>query len=49
MPLNINGQTLLPEEERTVKELYPGAKGSDAQLKVEKGSLVLGMITLNVR
>jgi hypothetical protein len=47
--LNINGKTLLPGEERTVKELYPGAKGSDPQLKVEKGSLVLGMITLNVR
>jgi hypothetical protein len=47
--LNINGQTLLPGEERIVKELYPGAKGSDPQIKVEKGSLVLGMITLNVR
>jgi hypothetical protein len=46
--LNINGQTLLPGEERIVKELYPGAKGSDPQLKVEKGSLLLGMITLNI-
>jgi len=47
--LRINGQTLLPGEERSVRELYPAAKTSDSQLKVEKGSLVLGMITLNVR
>jgi hypothetical protein len=47
--LKINGQTVLPGEEKAVKELYPAAKASDPQLKVEKGSLVLGMITLNVR
>jgi hypothetical protein len=47
--LKINGQTVLPGEEKTIKELYPAAKTSDPQLKVEKGSLVLGMITLNVR
>jgi hypothetical protein len=47
--LKINGQTVLPGEEKTIKELYPAAKNSDPQLKVEKGSLVLGMITLNVR
>jgi hypothetical protein len=47
--LKINGQTVMPGEEKAVKELYPAAKGSDPQLKVEKGSLVLGMITLNVR
>jgi hypothetical protein len=46
--LSINGHILLPGEERIVKELYPGAKGSDPQLKVEKGSLLLGMITLNI-
>jgi hypothetical protein len=47
--LKINGQTVLPGQEKTVKELYPAAKASDTQIKVEKGSLVLGMITLNVR
>lgn len=47
--LKINGQTVLPGEEKAVKELYPAARTSDTQLKVEKGSLVLGMITLNVR
>jgi len=47
--LKINGQTVLPGEEKTIKELYPAARASDAQLKVEKGSLVLGMIILNVR
>ena len=47
--LKINGQTVLPGEEKTIKELYPAARASDPQLKVEKGSLVLGMITLNVR
>jgi len=47
--LKINGQTVLLGEEKSVKELYPAAKASDSQLKVEKGSLVLGMITLNVR
>jgi hypothetical protein len=47
--LKINGQTVLPGEVKTVKELYPAAKASDTLLKVEKGSLVLGMITLNVR
>jgi Carboxypeptidase controlling helical cell shape catalytic len=47
--LKINGKTFVPGEEKTVKELYPGAKTSDPQLQVEKGSLVLGMITLNVR
>jgi hypothetical protein len=49
LSLKINGQTVLPGEVKTVKELYPAAKASDPQLKVEKGSLVLGMITLNVR
>jgi len=47
--LKINGQTVLPGEEKAVRELYPATKPSDPQLKVEKGSLVLGMITLNVR
>ncbi|MBP1742298.1 MAG: hypothetical protein H6Q48_4591, partial [Deltaproteobacteria bacterium] len=47
--LKINGQTVLPGEEKAVKELYPAAKAYDPLLKVEKGSLVLGMITLNVR
>jgi hypothetical protein len=47
--LKINGHTVLPGEEKTIKELYPAARASDPQLKVEKGSLVLGMITLNVR
>jgi hypothetical protein len=47
--LKINGQTVLPGEEKTVKELYPATKTPDPQLKVEKGALVLGMITLNVR
>jgi hypothetical protein len=47
--LKINGQTVFPGEEKTVRELYPATKPSDPQLKVEKGSLVLGMITLNVR
>ncbi|MCU0594215.1 MAG: M14/M99 family metallopeptidase [Desulfobacterota bacterium] len=49
LSLKINGQTVLPGEVKTVKELYPAAKASDTQLKVEKGPLVLGMITLNVR
>jgi hypothetical protein len=49
LSLKINGQTVLPGEEKTIKELYPAARTSDTQLKVEKGSLVLGMITLNVR
>jgi hypothetical protein len=47
--LKINGQTVLPGEEKAVKDLYPAAKASDPQLKVERGSLVLGMITLHVR
>ena len=47
--LKINGQTVFPGEEKAVRELYPATKPSDPQLKVEKGSLVLGMITLNVR
>ncbi len=47
--LKINGQPVLLGEERSVKELYRAAKAMDSQLKVEKGSLVLGMITLNVR
>ena len=47
--LKINGQTVLPGEERAIRDLYPAAKASDPQLKVEKDSLVLGMITLNVR
>ena len=47
--LKINGQTMLPGEVRAVKELTPPAKTSESQLKVEKGALVLGMITLNVR
>jgi hypothetical protein len=47
--LKINGHTVLPGEERSIKALYPAAKSSDPYLKVEKGSLVLGMITLNVR
>jgi hypothetical protein len=47
--LRINGQTVLPGEEKAVRDLYPAAKASDPQLKVEKGSLVLGMITLHVR
>jgi hypothetical protein len=45
----INGQTVLLGEVKAVKELYPAARTSDTQLKVEKGSLVLGMVTLNVR
>ena len=47
--MKINGQPVLPGEEKTIKELYPTARTSDPQLKVEKGSLMLGMITLNVR
>ena len=47
--LKINGQTVLLGEERAIRDLYPAAKSSDPQLKVEKDSLVLGMITLNVR
>ena len=47
--LKINGQTVLLGEERAIRDLYPAAKASDPQLKVEKDSLVLGMITLNVR
>jgi len=47
--LKINGQTVLPGEVKAVKELHPAARTSDTQLKVEKGSLVLGMVTLNVR
>jgi hypothetical protein len=47
--LKINGKTVLLGEVKAVKELYPAARTSDTQLKVEKGSLVLGMITLNVR
>lgn len=47
--VKINGQTVVPGEEKAVKDLYPSAKTSDSQLKVEKGSLVLGMMTLNVR
>jgi hypothetical protein len=47
--LKINGQTVFPGEEKAVRDLYPATKPSDPQLKVEKGSLLLGMITLNVR
>ncbi len=47
--LKINGQTVLPGEVKAVKELHPAARTSDTQLKVEKGSLVLGMIPLNIR
>ena len=47
--LKINGQPVSPGEEKPVKQLSPAAKTADAQLKVEKGSLVLGMITLNIR
>jgi hypothetical protein len=47
--MKINGQTVLLGEVKAVKELYPAARTSDTQLKVEKGSLVLGMVTLNVR
>jgi len=45
----INGQTVLLGEVMAVKELYPASRTSDTQLKVEKGSLVLGKIPLNVR
>jgi len=47
--LKINGQTVLPGEVKAVKDLSLASKASDTQLKVEKGSLVLGMIPLNVR
>ncbi|MGE5840225.1 MAG: hypothetical protein ACM34H_09835 [Deltaproteobacteria bacterium] len=47
--LKINGQTVLPGEVRAVKELFPAAGSSDTQLKVERGSLALGMSTLSVR
>jgi len=47
--LKINGKTVVPGEVKAVKDLYPAAKASDPQLKVEKGPLVLGRITLNVR
>ncbi|RPJ20131.1 MAG: hypothetical protein EHM26_06115, partial [Desulfobacteraceae bacterium] len=42
--LKINGQTVLPGEVKAVKDLSLASKASDTQLKVEKGSLVLGMI-----
>jgi len=47
--LKINGQTVLQGEVKAVKDLSLASKASDTQLKVEKGSLVLGMIPLNVR
>jgi hypothetical protein len=47
--LKINGQTVLPGEVKAVKDLSLASKASDTQLEVEKGSLVLGMIPLNVR
>ena len=47
--LKINGQTVMPGEEKVIHELYPTARASDPQIKVEKGRLALGMITLNVR
>jgi hypothetical protein len=49
LSLKINGQPVLPGEVKAVKELHPASRTSDTQLKVEKGSLVLGMVTLNVR
>ena len=49
LSLRINGQTVLPGEVKAVKDLSLASKASDTQLKVEKGSLVLGMIPLNVR
>lgn len=49
LSLKINGQTVLPGEVKAVKDLSLASKASDTQLKVEKGSLVLGMIPLNVR
>lgn len=47
--LKINGQTVLQGEVKAVKDLSLASKASETQLKVEKGSLVLGMIPLNVR
>ncbi len=49
LSLRINGQTVLPGEVKAVKDLSLASKASDTPLKVEKGSLVLGMIPLNVR
>ena len=49
LSLKINGQTVLPGEVKAVKDLSLASKASDTPLKVEKGSLVLGMIPLNVR
>jgi len=46
--LNINGIKLQPGEEKPVKDLFP-AKSGDREVRVEKGSLQLGMIKLQIR
>ena len=47
--LNVNGYKLQPGEERTVKDLFASAKSGEQDGKVEKGSLELGMIKLELR
>ena len=47
--LNINGYKLQPGEEKTVKGLFSSTKAGEQAGKVEKGSLELGMIKLQLR
>ena len=46
--LNIDGIKLQPGEEKPVKDLFP-AKSGGREVRVEKGSLQLGMIKLQIR
>jgi hypothetical protein len=46
--LNINGYKLQPGEEKTVKDLFSSTKSGEQEGKVEKGSLELGMIKLQI-
>lgn len=47
--LNINGYKLQPGEEKAVKDLFASVKSREQDGKVEKGSLQLGMIKLQIR
>jgi hypothetical protein len=47
--LKINGYTLQPGEEKAVKDLLSSAKHGEQDGIIEKGSLTLGMIKLQVR
>jgi hypothetical protein len=47
--LNINGCKLRPGEQKAVKDLFPSTRSGDQDGKVKKGSLVLGMIKLQIR